>query len=77
MHARGGEAYQVGLGFYAFLRFHIDSRKFRKWGLAGTPDATACAPLTTTIAQSPTPAAPAAPAAQSPAPEDPLSPIPN
>ena len=25
----------VGLGFYAFTRFHIDTRSFRRWGNAG------------------------------------------
>ena len=32
VHARAGEGYGVGLGFYVGLRFHIDSRKFRTWG---------------------------------------------
>jgi hypothetical protein len=32
-HARNGERYGVGLGFYVGLRFHIDSRKFRTWGI--------------------------------------------
>jgi hypothetical protein len=31
-HARHGAAYRVGLGFYDHLRFHIDSRSFRRWG---------------------------------------------
>jgi hypothetical protein len=31
-HARTGAAYRVGLGFYDGLRFHIDSRSFRRWG---------------------------------------------
>ena len=25
--------YQVGLGFYAFLRFHVDTTKFRRWNM--------------------------------------------
>jgi hypothetical protein len=33
VHARSGESYGVGLGFYVGLRFHIDSRKFRTWGV--------------------------------------------
>jgi hypothetical protein len=33
IHARTGESYGVGLGFYVGLRFHIDSRKFRTWGV--------------------------------------------
>lgn len=32
IHGRDGERYGVGLGFYAFLRFHIDTTKFRRWG---------------------------------------------
>lgn len=33
VHATSGEPYGVGLGFYVGLRFHIDSRKFRTWGV--------------------------------------------
>ncbi|HYN21097.1 MAG TPA: hypothetical protein VE078_09065 [Thermoanaerobaculia bacterium] len=35
MHARWGAGSGVGLGFYAFQRFHIDTRSFRRWGAAG------------------------------------------
>lgn len=35
MHARAGPGAGVGLGFYAFTRFHIDTRSFRRWGAAG------------------------------------------
>jgi len=35
MHARHGPAAGAGLGFYAFQRFHIDTRSFRRWGAAG------------------------------------------
>ena len=35
VHARHGPAFGVGLGFYAFQRFHIDTRSFRRWGAAG------------------------------------------
>ena len=46
VHARQGNAYQVGLGFYAYMRFHIDSMKYRRWGGDGTPEASPCtAPL--------------------------------
>jgi len=31
-HAHFGAAYHIGLGFYDGLRFHIDSRSFRRWG---------------------------------------------
>jgi hypothetical protein len=32
-HTRHGEAYGAGLGFYAYLRFHVDSTKFRRWNM--------------------------------------------
>lgn len=32
-HARRGPDYGVGLGFYAFMRFHVDSTKFRRWNM--------------------------------------------
>jgi hypothetical protein len=32
-HARRGGDYGVGLGFYAFLRFHVDTTKFRRWNM--------------------------------------------
>jgi hypothetical protein len=35
MHARYGRAADVGLGFYAFQRFHIDTNGFRRWGTSG------------------------------------------
>jgi hypothetical protein len=35
MHARFGPAAGAGLGFYAFQRFHVDTRSFRRWGAAG------------------------------------------
>lgn len=31
LHDRRGKAYGAGLGFYPFLRFHVDSRGFRRW----------------------------------------------
>jgi hypothetical protein len=34
IHAWQGGGSDVGLGFYAKLRFHIDSKKYRKWGAA-------------------------------------------
>jgi hypothetical protein len=42
VHARTGEPYGVGLGFYVGLRFHVDSRKFRTWGV-NDEGAIACA----------------------------------
>jgi hypothetical protein len=32
-HSEHGEPYSAGLGFYAYLRFHIDSTKFRRWNM--------------------------------------------
>jgi hypothetical protein len=55
MHARRGPDYQVGLGFYAFLRFHVDTTKFRRWNMDPAV-AAMCPPIvhredSTTIAQ--------------------------
>ena len=33
IHSRHGANYRAGLGFYAFLRFHVDSTKFRRWNM--------------------------------------------
>jgi hypothetical protein len=33
VQARRGSDYQVGLGFYAFLRFHVDTTKYRRWNM--------------------------------------------
>lgn len=35
VHSTRGTDYGVGLGFYAFLRFHVDTTRFRRWGTAG------------------------------------------
>lgn len=32
-HSAHGADYGAGLGFYAFMRFHIDSTKFRRWNM--------------------------------------------
>src|SRR5213075_933722 len=44
LHARSGEPYGVGLGFYAFLRFHVDTAKYRRWG-TDPGEAAACPPI--------------------------------
>ena len=33
VHTQHGAAYSAGLGFYAYLRFHVDSTKFRRWNM--------------------------------------------
>ncbi len=35
LHGAHGRRLDVGLGFYAFTRFHVDTRSFRRWGAAG------------------------------------------
>jgi hypothetical protein len=42
-HARRGPDYGVGLGFYAFMRFHVDTTKFRRWG--ADSGSTTCPPI--------------------------------
>jgi hypothetical protein len=54
-HLRRGGDYQVGLGFYAFLRFHVDSLRFRKWGVADSGEASPCRVAIAKPAPSPAP----------------------
>lgn len=32
-HSQHGAQYDAGLGFYAFMRFHVDSTKYRRWNM--------------------------------------------
>jgi hypothetical protein len=32
-HSEHGAAYNAGLGFYAYMRFHIDTMKYRRWNM--------------------------------------------
>jgi hypothetical protein len=32
-HSEHGAQYNAGLGFYAYLRFHVDSMKYRRWNM--------------------------------------------
>ena len=43
-HSEHGAAYSAGLGFYAYLRFHVDSTKFRRWNMDPAV-ASECPPL--------------------------------
>lgn len=45
LHGTRGDRYGIGLGFYAFQRFHLDSRSFRRWGADGRADSSPCAML--------------------------------
>ena len=83
-HLRRGGGYQVGLGFYAFLRFHIDSSRYRKWGTADADSSAACRVAIVRAPLLPLPPAPVAapqgdpaPAPEQPAvvPPDPLAPL--
>src|SRR5690349_15697068 len=33
IHSQHGAEYNAGLGFYAYLRFHVDSTKYRRWNM--------------------------------------------
>jgi hypothetical protein len=33
VHNEYGAPYSAGLGFYAYLRFHVDSTKYRRWNM--------------------------------------------
>jgi hypothetical protein len=78
VHARRGPDYGVGLGFYAFLRFHVDTTKFRRWG--ADSGSVTCPPIIHaddygTVFQPPAPVVtPPAPVVTPPAPVDPLAP---
>ncbi|QNM82773.1 hypothetical protein H8M03_12435 [Sphingomonas sabuli] len=41
-HAREGQAYDTGLGFYSGRRFHVDSSGYRKWGPNGKGATSPC-----------------------------------
>jgi hypothetical protein len=41
-HARDGQRYDAGLGFYSGKRFHVDSSGFRKWGPNGKGATSPC-----------------------------------
>lgn len=72
-HSLHGADYHAGLGFYAFMRFHVDSTKFRRWNMDPAV-AAECPPIVqpvdvatvgqplpaTTPVVTPSPAAPAA-----------------
>ena len=78
VHARRGLPYGVGLGFYAFHRFHVDTTKFRRWG--ADPGSTTCPPIirpadVASVYQPPAPQPTAVPTV--PAPADPLAPTPG
>ncbi|WP_167737480.1 D-Ala-D-Ala carboxypeptidase family metallohydrolase [Sphingomonas parva] len=42
IHEFRGRQYDVGLGFYTGMRFHVDSKGFRKWGADGKGATSPC-----------------------------------
>jgi hypothetical protein len=42
IHQASGDRFLIGLGLYKGLRFHIDARKFREWGMAGAQGGYGC-----------------------------------
>lgn len=69
IHLWRGTGYDVGLGFYRGLRFHVDSKKFRKWGGDGSGDSSPCAAVIADLNAAATPPAlPAIPDTLAPTP---------
>lgn len=52
LHLAKGERFMVGLGLYKGLRFHIDTRKFREWGMESINENFGCAAV---LAEGPMP----------------------
>ena len=80
IHEWQGGGYAVGLGFYKGLRFHVDSKKYRKWGAAlgdehtiGCPQVMAAIAAQAAAAKAATSIAPVTP---TPVTTDPLAPTP-
>jgi hypothetical protein len=42
VHARDGQTFSTGLGFYNGVRFHIDSNGYRRWGPNGSSATSPC-----------------------------------
>ena len=42
IHEWRGRGYDIGLGFYSGLRFHVDSKGFRRWGSDGRGASSPC-----------------------------------
>jgi hypothetical protein len=55
IHQTSGERFMIGLGLYKGLRFHIDARKFREWGMAGAKGGYGCVAV---LAEGPMPYVP-------------------
>ena len=42
IHRFRGDQYGIGLGFYTGMRFHVDSKGYRKWGSDGSGASSPC-----------------------------------
>ena len=42
IHEFRGPEFDIGLGFYSGMRFHVDSKGFRRWGANGKGDTSPC-----------------------------------
>jgi len=42
IHDLRGQEYNIGLGFYSGVRFHVDSQRFRRWGADGKGATSPC-----------------------------------
>lgn len=42
IHDFRGDEYDIGLGFYSGMRFHVDSKGFRRWGSNGRSATSPC-----------------------------------
>ena len=42
IHLASGEQFMTGLGLYKGIRFHIDNRKYREWGMEGARGTFGC-----------------------------------
>jgi hypothetical protein len=45
IHEWRGRSYDIGLGFYTGMRFHVDSKGFRRWGSDGKGATSPCASI--------------------------------
>lgn len=68
VQSKRGPDYQVGLGFYAFMRFHVDTTKYRRWNMDP-----AVASLCPSIVKTSDLASVGQPLAPTPAPADPAA----
>lgn len=52
IHRASGERFLTGLGLYKGIRFHIDNKKYREWGMSGAKGGFGCAAV---LAEGPMP----------------------